>query len=181
MKNALVVGGTGMLSNVSLWLVHKGYYVAVIGRDSNKMNSLIKKSPNISLFEPILVDYRNEEVLRENLRSFQKKNGKIDLVVAWIHSIAENALNIIIDEISKNNRQLILFHILGSNADLEKIKDNLKLDSCQYHQVQLGFIRENGYSRWLTNKEISDGIINSIMNDKPLNIIGLSGPKEQRP
>lgn len=183
MKNALVVGGTGMLSNVSLWLGRKGYRVYVIGRNSEKMNRLIKKSPSKSLITPILVDYRNEAELRENLNSFKKKNGEIDLVVAWIHSIAENALDLIIKEFSNsNNHKWILFHILGSNANLEEIKNNINiLEDCQYHQIQLGYIRENGYSRWLTNEEISNGVIDSIINEKLINIIGLTGPEEQWP
>ncbi len=30
--HALVIGGTGMLADVSLWLVREGYYVSVIAR-----------------------------------------------------------------------------------------------------------------------------------------------------
>ena len=43
MKHALVVGGTGMLSNVVLWLIAEGYQVSVIARDAGRMNRLIEK------------------------------------------------------------------------------------------------------------------------------------------
>ena len=99
MKNALVVGGTGMLSNVSLWLADKGYHVSVIGRNSEKMNLLLEKGLAHYRITPMLVDYRNDKELRTHINSFQQKYGKINLVVAWIHSIAENALNIIIEEV----------------------------------------------------------------------------------
>lgn len=33
MKHALVVGGTGMLADVSIWLVNQGYQVSIIARN----------------------------------------------------------------------------------------------------------------------------------------------------
>ncbi|ESU31629.1 hypothetical protein G3A_15650 [Bacillus sp. 17376] len=181
MKNALVVGGTGMLSNVSLWLAEKGYHVSVIGRNPEKMNLLLEKGLAHYRITPMLVDYRNDEELRNHIKSFQEKNGKIDLVVAWIHSIAANALNIIIEEINVDNQNWSLFHILGSSADLNEIKRRTVLSGYKYHQVQLGFINQNGFSRWLTHEEISNGVINSILKDKPLSIIGTTNANKQLP
>ncbi|MGY3190168.1 hypothetical protein ACVWXS_004902 [Lysinibacillus sp. TE18511] len=37
MRHALVVGGTGMLSGVSLWLLNQGYHVSIIARNSDCM------------------------------------------------------------------------------------------------------------------------------------------------
>ena len=111
-----------------------------------------------------------------------KKNGQLDLVVAWIHLIAENALELIVQEASKNNEIWTLFHVLGSSTNLDEIKKSVNVpDSCQYRQVQLGFILENGYSRWLTNEEISDGVINSLVNGNVKNIVGTIEPWNERP
>ena len=181
MKNALVVGGTGMLSNVSLWLADKGYHVSVIARNSEKMNLLLEKGLAHYRITPMLVDYRNDKELRTHINSFQQKYGKINLVVAWIHSIAENALNIIIEEVDAGNHHWSLFHILGSTADLNEIKQRNVSSGYQYHQVQLGFINQNGLSRWLTHEEISNGVINSILKDKPLSIIGTTNAKNPLP
>lgn len=43
MKQASVVGGTGMLSDVALWLIQEGYHVFVIGRNTQKMDILMNK------------------------------------------------------------------------------------------------------------------------------------------
>lgn len=42
---------------------------------------------------------------------------------------------------------------------------------------KLGFIIDDGKSRWLTNKEISDGIIKAIKDDKPVTIVGTIHPR----
>ena len=44
MKHALVVGGTGMLSGVSLWLLDQGYHVSIIARNSDRMKNLIEQT-----------------------------------------------------------------------------------------------------------------------------------------
>lgn len=183
MTHALVIGGTGMLSNTSLWLVSKGYHVSVIGRNANRMECLIRKSIDKSLITPVLVDYSDVALLRRKLRGTIEQNGPIELVIAWIHSNAEGTLEIISREISNwNDGRWKLFHVLGSSKNLSEIKEKISVpDSTQYHQVQLGFIIENGHSRWLTNEEISQGVIESIQNDKFINTIGTIKPWGKRP
>ncbi|MGP7815724.1 short-chain dehydrogenase [Niallia sp. 01092] len=182
MKHALVVGGTGMLSNVSLWLMNNGYHVSVIGRNPEKMKRLIERAENDCLITPILVDYQNENELNEKMEFIINKNGEIDLLIAWIHSYAKNALEIILKHNSINHNQWTLLHILGSSSDLLNIKRNIKVPAnCFYRIVQLGFIIENNYSRWLTHEEISNGVIKAIDNANTINIIGVTEPREKRP
>jgi short-subunit dehydrogenase len=61
MKHALVVGGTGMLAEVSLWLLENGYHVSIIARNMDRMNRLIEKKRFKSRVTPILVDYKNSD------------------------------------------------------------------------------------------------------------------------
>lgn len=183
MKHALVIGGTGMLSNTSLWLVRNGYHVSVIGRNESRMESLIRKTTNPSFITPVLVDYSDTERLQKELRATIERNGPIELVVAWIHSYAEHALDLISKEISDwSNGQWKLFHVLGSSKNLSEVLDNVKIpDSAQYHQVKLGFIIENNRSRWLTNEEISQGVIDSIQKGQSISVVGTIEPWEKRP
>lgn len=44
MKHALVVGGTGMLSKVSLWLVENDYHVSIIARNLERMKKLLNET-----------------------------------------------------------------------------------------------------------------------------------------
>jgi hypothetical protein len=180
--HALVIGGTGMLSKVSLWLVKEGYNVSVIGRNSERMNQLINTSAKGASITPLLVDYSYEIELSEQLKMAIKKNGPIDLVVAWIHSVGKNALNVISQEISSYSHTWRLFHVLGSGSNLKEIKNKVNVpNNCFYRQVQLGFIIENGYSRWLTHEEICNGIIESISKDRLVTIVGMLEPWEKRP
>ena len=72
-------------------------------------------------------------------------------------------------------------HILGSSSDLKKVKREAILPkNCSYHQVQLGFFIEGNHSRWLTHKEISDGVIEAIEKRKKILTIGQIDSQEKQ-
>lgn len=180
-KHALVVGGTGMLAGASLWLADQGYHLSVVARNSQRMESLMQKTGSGSL-TPLYVDYREEDVLREELQKTIEKNGPVQVVVAWIHTIGKNALQIIADTVSENKEPCVLYHVLGSSSDLRQIKQKAMLPGkCDYRQIQLGFILEGNISRWLTDTEISNGVIEAIQNDTEVYVVGVLEPWEKRP
>ncbi|GIN92299.1 short-chain dehydrogenase [Siminovitchia terrae] len=183
MEHALVIGGTGMLSGATHWLVQQNYRVSVIARNWGRMKRLIDQSEKPSAITPVLVDYCNVTDLRSEIKRIIHENGEIKLVVAWIHSIGKNALPIIAEVISKNSKnKWRLFHVLGSSIDLKKTVRDVDIPSgCRYRQIQLGFVIENDHSRWLNHKEISHGIIDCIQKDAPLHIIGTVEPWNLRP
>lgn len=182
MKHALVIGGTGMLSGVSLWLLAQGYHVSVIARDADRMKNLIEKTNLKGNITPILVDYKRNEELQEKVQATIEQNGSIDMVVAWIHSTAPEALEIIAKEVSSSEKIWELFHVLGSSTDVNKIKKRVTMsEDCLYHQIRLGFVIEDNCSRWLTNKEISDGVIASIEERSKIRTVGQIEPWEKRP
>lgn len=177
MTHALVVGGTGMLRNVSLWLAKEGYHVSVIGRSETKLSRLIEQAPtNITALQ---VDYHNDVELKENLIHTIQKNGPIQLVVSWIHRTAPRALDIIKAEITEPWR---LVQVTGSSSNLNELKEKVKpSESCYYQQVQLGFVMEENHSRWLTHEEIADGVRNAIHTKKEVSVVGTVTPWEKRP
>ena len=181
MKHALVIGGTGMLSKVSLWLAANGYHVSVIGRNQEKMQRLLSTDACASNMTPVLVDYTNNKELSKQLRQIQKLNGNIDLVVAWVHATGENVIPCLTNCIS-DSEQWKLFHVNGSSAKLDNIIKNMSVpENVEYHQIQLGFILENGNSRWLLHDEISNGVIQAITEGEIKTIIGTIEPWEKRP
>lgn len=181
MKHSLVIGGTGMLSKVSIWLAANGYKVSVIGRNQENMQRLLSTDARASRMTPVLVDYTNNEELAKQLRQIQKLNGKIDLVVAWVHSTGENVIPCLTNCLS-DAEQWKLFHVNGSSAKLDNIKKNMDLpNNVEYHQIQLGFILENGNSRWLLHDEISTGVIQAITEGEIKKIVGTIEPWEKRP
>ncbi|XEC96614.1 short-chain dehydrogenase [Paenibacillus tarimensis] len=180
MKHALVVGGSGMLKKTSLWLADNSYIVSVIGRNIQKLSKLSDMSKNII---PISVDYYNESLFRSEVNNSIARNGPYDLVIAWIHSNEKQIIDIIYSEIRNiSNKEWRLFHVLGSNSNLEDtLREIDYIESCEYHQVQLGFIIENYKSRWLTHDEISNGVINCINTNSKKYLVGTLTPWNKRP
>lgn len=182
MNHALVIGGTGMLADVSVWLVNHGYHVSVIARHAERMEELIKRTGAKNHITPLFVDYTDKKKLQEKIKHTLIQNGSIDLVVAWIHSVGEKALPIIAREISEHQYPWELFHILSSSTNLEAIKRQVSIpEFCIYHQIQLGFKIDGTHSRWLTHREIADGVISAIQNKEKIHIVGQIEPWEKRP
>jgi len=55
------------------------------------------------------------------------------------------------------------------------------LKNMRYRTILLGFVVEGKTSRWLTNNEICDGVIEAIENDARDSIIGTVEPWNKRP
>lgn len=179
--HVLVVGGTGMLKEVCLWLVDQGYIVSVIGRAQKRLDDVVNEASDSSSVIPISVDYRNEERFLKEIIEIQQKRGPITLALSWIHSDALNTLHILVEQLSNLSiNPWRLFHVKGSEAHLS-IDPIPVPEGCLYRQIQLGFILSDSCSRWLTNKEIAAGIIKAIQRDQEQYIIGTLEPWEKRP
>lgn len=182
MKHALVVGGTGMLKDVSLWLLDQGYHVSIIARNLERMKQLMERTSMNNHITPVIVDYKNNEKLQKEIHTTIEQHGAIDLVVAWIHSDAPDALKLIAKEVATKRGEWELFHVLGSSTDLEKIKQSFMFtENCSYYQIRLGFVMEENQSRWLTNKEISDGVIAALKHKNKIRTVGQIEPWQNRP
>ncbi|MBW8350877.1 short-chain dehydrogenase [Bacillus sp. IITD106] len=181
MKHALIIGGTGMLTDVSIFLSNE-YHVSIVARNEKRMDELIKRVDRPATITPALVNYRDEDSFRAQIQQLIKENGPFEIVVAWIHSGAEHVLPIIAEENKLFERPWRLFHILGSSTNLQEVINQVKVPaSCLYRQVQLGFIIEHNRSRWLTHQEISAGVIKAITQDQSVHIIGTVEPWDMRP
>lgn len=57
----------------------------------------------------------------------------------------------------------------------------MKYPTIRYHQVILGFVRQGNRSRWLTDAEISAGVIAALQSDQRDSIVGIVEPWPLRP
>lgn len=184
MEHVLVVGGTGMLKDVSIHLNKHGNHTSVIGRTDQNLASLRSSLIYQDNFTPLALDYRDDESLKTSLDEIQSKYGPIKKVISWISTTSPNALQIIIEEVGKWNRDTpwSLFHVLGSRSKLDEVKSNVAPPlNCDYRQIKLGFVIEGRSSRWLTHKEISLGVIKGIKRNDLITIVGTLDPWEKRP
>ncbi len=181
MKNALIFGGTGMLAGMSKCLLRTPNIQHSLG-ESTKMARL-SQSNEKSDCRAVVLDYQNTEALRMHVCESIRKFGAIDIVIAWIHSTAPDAIPTIFTEICNNQSEPWRFiHIKGSSHHLPSIERKaVTPDNCLYREVQLGFKLEGGISRWLTHNEISNGVIEAIKADANKAVIGTLEPWEKRP
>ncbi|MBO8157315.1 MAG: short-chain dehydrogenase [Bacillaceae bacterium] len=181
-KHALVVGGTGMLSDVTLWLHKKGYQVSVIGRRKERYHQLMERADHPDRISSILVDYHHTEELQGKLTEAVEKHGSFDLIIAWVHSSAEGVIPAIMNvQKNKGRRKTFdLFQVKPCNAYFEnKIPE--VLPECRYHEIFLGFKVVGGHSRWLTHREISEGVMDSVHHKRRQTIVGQVEPRDLQP
>lgn len=187
-QHALVVGGTGMLRRVALFLADQGYTVSVVARQMNRLISLVKSASNSrGVIVPISVDYRHDRWVVEALRDSIARHGPISLAVCWIHSTAPNALRTVGETIAATTSCCRLFHVRGSAATnparfLSLLPTWLQVHpQLHYRQVILGFVVEDDRSRWLTHDEIARGVMTAMKEDAAQYIVGTVEPWSDRP
>lgn len=170
-----------MLAPVAVWLAKNGWHVSVIGRRMDRLEDLQRKIGKND-FTAIQADYRDKEVLRNKLSAASAERGAFNLVIGWIRSDAESSISEIFKLNCSQNSLWTFLHILGSTKNPNETRNSLKIPyGCIYRQVQLGFKIEGKTSRWLTNEEISEGVISSVHNKSTLTIIGQTEPPDMRP
>ncbi|HDX9580646.1 TPA: SDR family NAD(P)-dependent oxidoreductase [Bacillus pseudomycoides] len=178
--HVLVVGGTGMLQKVSKWFVEQGLHTSVIGRNEKRLKEIKDSCHAPERVTCLAVDYHDSDELRAKIKSSIQKNGPVTLVVAWVHSAAIDALQIISEEIEIFSKEWELFHVLGSSA--YKSGEKVRCSSlCRYYRIILGFLIEEKGSRWLTHDEIASGVIAGVQHKQREWVVGRLEPWDARP
>jgi hypothetical protein len=170
MKHVCLIGGTGMLAEVTKWYADNNHIVSVVARNEGKMNQLKNSCSNPENIKEVYVDYRDLAKFQESLKQNIKRYGLFSKAVIWIHSDVLLALPVIIELLEEKSA---VWQILGSKANAKAFRTQYQpSQNVTYNLIQLGFIRENNSHRWLTNTEIADGVIRSILSGKEYCLIG---------
>ncbi|MBI2845084.1 MAG: short-chain dehydrogenase [Chloroflexi bacterium] len=186
--HALVVGGTGMLWEVSLALAQSGSLVSVIARHRERLRELSQESAKqMGEINPISLDYHHTPQLVTALKDAAQHFGPIELAVIWIHSTAPDAPLTVARLCGTPENPCQYFDILGSTsinpsrAELSQRSQFADLSNIRYHEIILGFVQEAGGARWLTNQEISQGVLQAIEEKRPRFVVGTVEPWSDRP
>jgi hypothetical protein len=167
----LVVGGTGMLAGLCRALAEDGGRLSLLSRRASAMGG----------FD---CDYYDPVSFQAALEAAEARNGPIELAVGWFHNIRLEACRLLAERVRGR-----LFQVLGSamadpghpwRLDLAKAVA-AGLPACDLRQVVLGFKVEDRGARWLTNDEISDGVLAAIRGDFAYSVIGQTEPWTARP
>lgn len=177
-----------MLRGASLHWVKEFDTVSVIARHRARLNELAQAAQaNYYTINPIALDYSEEPALRVALEAAITQFGPITLAVCWIHSTAPRAPLVIAESLTHSLESCRFFEIVGSaTANPSRIAEESSmrfkhLRSLQYRQIVLGFVTEKDRSRWLTETEISEGVIRSVAEDRDYSVVGTVRPWSARP
>ncbi|MFJ5770953.1 hypothetical protein [Psychrobacillus sp. NPDC093180] len=170
MKHICIIGGTGMLAEVSKWYADNNYIVSVIARNEEKMNRVKESCSNTENIKAIYLDYRDTTELYKALRKNVQVYGPLIEAVVWLHSDGLHALSTVFELIEEKSK---VWQVIGSQANAEKLRKQYQPQKdIEYNFIQLGFVSENDRQRWLTNVEIAHGVIHSVQVGQHYNLVG---------
>lgn len=179
--HALVVGGTGMLAGAVRSLVQRGWRVSVLAR---RASAFAMREPGVVGLD---CNYNDTDALVATLNRARDGEGSIDLAVGWFHTLGPAPM--LATRTGCLGTPGRFFHVLGSAMDDPEHPERLERAAraadgaafCLYRQVILGFEPSRDGARWLTNEEISAGVLKAIDDDAAVSTIGVTRPWSARP
>lgn len=186
-QRVLVVGGTGMLRAATLELCQRGHALTVVGRDAQRlaeMSARIERSiAATGQLIPVIEDWNDEEAFISAISAAAKRDGPFNAAIIWMHGERASLVESLARMVRPEGK---LLHVLGSAAaDPRGDEFARRLESirwpCRYMQVILGFMIENGRTRWLAHDEISTGVLDAFDAEAPRSIVGALEPWSMHP
>lgn len=190
MSHILMVGCTGMLSDVITYAAQHFQHLTLIARNAERLQEIVKKHKCYAAqFQTYALDYRQNATLIAALEQATKKAGAFTAAVCWIHGSAPKAPLLVADFLHKKSslsNKLPYYHICSSavaNPALTSTHSNFfaQLSNIHYHQIILGFQLTANGSRWLTHDEISQETIRAMQQNVPVYVVGRVRPWSKRP
>lgn len=169
MADLLCIGTTGMLAPCVRSLIARGHRVACIARTQASLDALSRSVEAHDLLTTHASDYRD-------LEAFERVLGSIGFTpaaaICWVHSPAEPVLDLVRGRFPS----IDLLRVVGSSTQIPRV------DTAAHDRtVRLGFVIEDGQSRWLTNEEISDGVLGAFVSGASVSTVGTLEPWSARP
>jgi hypothetical protein len=181
-SHSVVIGGTGMLARASITIARGSKLFTAVARTVASLEALasaIGETPRQRRFY-LPLDWNQPDrfvgEISRHLHQFEPPS----LVVAWLHDSKLGPR--IASAVSKYGSHCDFFHVLGSSAasplnDTVALRRQVHLGKdLNYHKVVLGFKRTERSSRWLTDEEISNGVLNAVSARRPLYTVGTTTP-----
>jgi hypothetical protein len=127
----------------------------------------------------LALNWTKHDEFLDSLRQHLAQTEPPDLVVGWIHD-DELAIRFAADIVAAEPT-CHFFHVVGgatSNPSLiaATFRRRLPRSNVEYHQVILGYVVADKKARWLTNDEISAGVLDAIARAEPEYVVGTIQP-----
>ncbi|TDV42587.1 hypothetical protein [Actinophytocola oryzae] len=155
-RRALVLGGTGMLAGVAAALLDDDWYVVLPSRRRPRI-----PATNGDNRRPhwVQADWSVPTALADSVKD--ALGGPADLLVAWVHREVRTGVLRAVAPLLADGAPVVEVHGSASANPVGGCPDPV-LDSHATQQVVLGYVRHAGRTRWLTHREISDGVLEAV-------------------
>lgn len=180
----LSVGATGMLAGTILHLAGSSRQITSIARTTRSLHQLEQQiTANLGAPHPnhtlLPLDYQNREHFLEEISTLLQNSPPPDLAVIWMHGpTATNGSVDLARLLGETAGTTDLYHVLGSSGrDLrslttEDISLFEEIEGVRYHRVVLGYVEQGDSRRWLTDREIADGVRGAMQAGRGVTIVG---------
>jgi hypothetical protein len=173
----LVIGGSGMLAGLVEAMARQGRQVSVVARGMARLQSLAARHPNI---HPLPLDYHDAAAFDAGLSA----RGPFARCVAWMHDDDQDRALRVARRVSG-----VYCQVLGSASADPARPERLAEWQALFRPLGrpvlrlavLGFVVENGRSRWLTDAEISSGVGDALVREAAVTVVGTVTPWRARP
>lgn len=177
-QEILVVGGTGMLKPAVDQLLVSGTSVFVVARNPHRATPDNKTS---GVFTPVRGDWERPSELVDAV--LEATGGRrLPTLVFWAHSPHRFPLIKELDRALEPPATVV--RIWGSatrDPRMALSHDEHVLENHNVRDVVLGYEQTAGRNRWLTNGEISDGVLKSLAEDTSMQVVGKIDPWKLHP
>ena len=173
--HTVIIGGTGMLFAASVQLAVQSRRFTSVARTRASLARLdAVLSKGHGPHHMLSLDWSEPEAFVAGIANHIEATEEPDLVVAWVHN---EQLGIRVASVLGNGN-VQFFHVIGSAAAspgriAAEVRAEANLPSnVAYHQVILGAASQRSHARWLTNAEISSGVLKAIQAQQAQFVVG---------
>ncbi|WP_436496499.1 hypothetical protein [Actinokineospora sp. HUAS TT18] len=151
-RRALILGGTGMLTQCTAALIGEGWHVVVPSRRYAPLPA------DEGLGRALWVEADWSDPDEVAARAARALGGPADLLVAWVHGQSRVPILSAVTPLLAPDAPVVEVH---SSADPVLGAPDPVIDH-PTQQVVLGTVTERGTSRWLTQHEIAESVMDAI-------------------
>lgn len=176
-----------MLSAATSAVAARAELTTLVARTASSLGTLADRiSRTGAQPQSLQLDWTDPLAFLSRIEAHAQKHGWPDLVLAWLHS--DSLAPDLATTLCRSNGLCRFIHVRSSGAqdparDEDQVLSRFKaMPRVAYQQVILGFVVNQGRSRWLTHAEISQSAIRAINNPgHSQTIAGVISPWSMRP
>jgi hypothetical protein len=184
-RHSLVIGGTGMLREVSVALARHSDVLTSVARTARSLQALDARVRRVCTHHMLQLDWNQQTSFLDGLERHVQAAGVPQRMLLWLHQDAlADALMECLERLATPYR---VFQVRGSAAanpafrDARPSMNGVGRVYASYRQIVLGFHLQDTRSRWLHDDEIVRGVIEAMVADRERSIVGTIEPWSRRP